>query len=224
MCNAWFCLFVYLFSKFSFFPRMTLVSATSNKNLREVTNKAMKLIKSAFFRYKDQENHKRMYLAAIALQAIQLSLKKYHNFAQEIIHRLRMYFTGTRDAFLSHFEMRSVLYVCFKLSNKLDLFDICCQEFDKLMPECPVKIEPRSLSHLARCRIRQSLRVSHLPLPSAVDSLFLPKILKNFLLGGDEFDITSKNGNSSSHKTVTQSDLASLFSERSTSWMHFSKP
>lgn len=82
--------------------------------------------------------------------------------------------------------------MCFNILNTLDLLDIYSEEFDKLMPECPAKMEPRSLSHLARCQIRKNLKASGLALPVAVNRLPLPKRLKSFVIG-DVLDLSKKD-------------------------------
>ena len=206
-----------------FFSRSYLTKNTpgiSFDDRQRIKKQATELVNGTFLNFGDQENRKRMFLATIAIHGIHLNLVNNccfaHTLAEESMDLLRMYFTATRDAFLSVFEVRSILYACFKLTNKLHLFDIYCQEFSKLMPECPAGMEPRKLTHLARCQIRESLNSSKLPLPIAIDKLLLSKILKRFLLG-EIADISIRRESSSSQNYVTQSELALLLSERHTS-------
>lgn len=134
------------------------------------------------------------------------------DFAEQYINCLRIYFAATYDPFLTIFEVRNILYSCLVTANKLCLFDDYCQEFDKLMPECPVKLEPRKLTDLVRCQIRKNLSFSELPLPKAMEKLHLPNILRSFVLG-DIIDISRNSGNHSAERAVTQSELSEMLLE-----------
>lgn len=92
-----------------------------------------------------------------------------------------MYFSVTPDPFIPIFEVKSVLYACFFVLNKLHLFDKYVEEFHNLIPECPVYMNPCKLIHLAGCQIRENLKVSKFPLPAAIEKLDLPKRLKNII-------------------------------------------
>lgn len=170
----------------------------------------MKLAIDTFFRCKGQASYKRVFLAAVAIKAIVYSLKKQCQLAKDYIRCLKMYFSATRDPFLAVFEVRSLLYVCLSVTNKLHLFDIYTEEFDELMPECPAKTEPRKLTDLARCQIRENLKACKLPLPEAIEQLHLPKILKSFVLG-EEPDKSRKTEHASAQNAVTQSELDEMF-------------
>lgn len=154
-----------------------------------------------------------MYLVGCGLHAVKDSLKKEHVQAEEFISSLKMYFSATPDPFVTIFEVRCVLHALFTLLNKLDLFDEYFEEFEMLMPECPAGREPRTLSHLARCQVRQNLKASNLPLPVAVDKLGLPRIIKSFILG-DGMNFPKKSLNVSSQNVVTKKELAEFLSER----------
>lgn len=143
----------------------------------------MKLTTDAFFHCKGQQSYKRILFAAVAIKAITFSLKNQCQLAKDYMSCLKMYFSATRDLFLTLFEVRSLLYVCLNVPNKLHLFDIYTEKLDELMPECPAKTEPRKLIDLARCQIRENLKVSKLPLPEAIERLHIPNILKSFVLG-----------------------------------------
>lgn len=86
------------------------------------------------------------------MHAINFKIIEMHGLTEKFMGRLRMYFSVTLDPFLSIFEVRSVLYACFKVLNKLHLFDKFTQEFDNLMPECTELKNPRKLAHLAACK------------------------------------------------------------------------
>ena len=191
-----------------------LDDSSAARDLNYVTKEAMKFIKIVFLHYGDQVNHKRLYLAIRAIHALYLNLHQEHKLSKQIITNLRIYFNGTGDAYLSTFEVRSVLYASFMLTNKFNLFDTYCQEFDKIMPECSAEAKPGrlpNLSQLARSQIWRNLSASNLPLPLAIEKLVLPKRIKNFL-SGKVFDI-SRNG--SSEKAVIQSEPALLLFEQS---------
>ena len=179
-----------------------------------LTLEAIQLTKTVFLPYEDQESNKRMFLAIRAISAVKLSLQQDPDF-ENVIRNLRIYFTGTGDAYLSVYEVRSVLYVCLILTKNLKFFDLFCQEFDKLMPECPAKMELRklpNLTQLARRQIWRNLSSSKLPLSTAVEKLNLPKSIKSYL-SGEVFDISR---NVSSDKAVTQSELALMLFNRTT--------
>lgn len=144
---------------------------------------ALKLARDKLFQYKDQQFYKRVYLALVAILAIQHNLNMENDLAEQYISCLRIYFAATRDPFLAIFEVRCILYSFLVTANKLCLFDDYCQEFNKLMPECPAKLEPRKLTDLVCCQIRENLSFSKLPLPKATEKLLLPNILKSFVLG-----------------------------------------
>lgn len=173
---------------------------------------ALKLAKDKFFRCKDYQFYKRVLLASVAIQAIQYSLNNKKGLAEQCINCLRIYFAATRDPYLTIFDVRSILYSCFVTTDTLYLFDDYCQEFDKLMPECPAKFEPRKLTDIARCQIRENLNVSKLTLPEATEKLHLPKILKSFALG-NVIVIPRKSGNVSTQRAITQSELSEMFLE-----------
>lgn len=80
------------------------------------------------------------------------------------------------------------------------------------MPECPAKLEPRKLTDLVRCQIRENLSFSKLPLPKATEKLLLPSILKSFVLG-DIIDISRNSGNHSAERAVMQSELSEMLLE-----------
>lgn len=168
------------------------------------------MLKNSVFRFTEEsEISKRIYFAGCAVNAIEYSLKKEHGQAEELISRLKLYFTVTRDPFLTIFEVRCLLYASFILLDKMNLFNQYSEELDKLIPNCPVKPEPRMLAHHARCQIRDNLKASDYALPIAVEKLGLPKILKNFVLG-DVFDISVRKRNASSQNSVTKTELARL--------------
>lgn len=177
------------------------------------------ILKKIFFRTKeDGQIYKRMLLVGIALHAVAWSLHaSHHNLepdqADNFIGCLRMYFSATCDPYLTVFEVRSVLYTCCILLNKEYLFDAYAEEFDNLMPESPANMEPRKLTDLIRCQIRQNLEMSNIPLPSAVEKLPLPKLLKDFVVG-HVTDISRFHHHASSKHTVTKSELAALFYQR----------
>lgn len=156
------------------------------------------LIKNNLYSCNSKEGNKRLLLAMLAILDIAFKIKKYY-FLTGYINSLRMYFAATCDPYLTIFEVRSILYECFDISNTLHLLDIYSGEFDKLMPECPAKMEPRSLSHFARCQIRKNLKVSGLALPVAVNKLPLPERLKSFVIG-DVLDLSRKDVTVSAQK------------------------
>lgn len=172
-------------------------------------------MKNAFGRLQVRDTYKRVFFATQALNAILFNLRKEHSEAEGQISCLKMYFTAAPDSFLSILEMRIVLYACFSTANKLELFDDYCEKIDKLLPWCPVNLEPRKLIDLARIQVRQNLSVRNLPLPVKVEKLIIPNTLKSFLIG-DEFDISGKTGNVSTQQPITQSQLAELHFERDT--------
>lgn len=179
-----------------------------------VSEEVVKLLKKSFFRFKEEsEIFKRVYLIGCALNAVQYSLQNKHPIAKNLIRCLCMYLSATRDPFLSTFEVRNVLYIIFIVLNKLYLFEQYSQEFDKLMPGCPAKTEPRSLIHLARCQVRQNLKLSNCSLPAAMNKLGLPKNLKSFVVG-NELVISKKNGKASPQNAVKKSGLLELLLER----------
>lgn len=152
----------------------------------------------------------------IALHAISSSLNAiHHNLepypAEKFFDGLRMYFSATTEPFLTIFEFRSVLYACCALWNKEHIFEVYCQEFDNLMPESPAYTEPRKLTDLTRCQVRENMKMSNVPLPAAVDKLPLPKILKSFVTG-DVTDLSRKRVNA--QNVVTKSELEAMFHRR----------
>ena len=179
----------------------------SHDRASEFKDSAIAFVKDVFFPlYNGRLFHQRMFLVAVALTAIRYSLTDNRSLAEQHISCLKMYFAGIRDAYLSIFEVRSVLYACLKTTDKLHLFDSHSEGFHKLMPECPAKIEPRKLVHLARCEVRENLKKSNLPLPSAIDKLDLPKVLKSFLLG----EIADVKRNEELHYSQTSPTLLEL--------------
>lgn len=173
----------------------------------------VKLLRNSLFRSEGKAKvYKRLYLVGCALHAIKDSLRKEHVQAEQFIRNLKIYFSATSDPFLTVFEVRCVLYALFTLLNKLDLFDEYSEEFEMLMPKCPVRTESRTLTDLARCQVRQNLKLSNLPLPAAVNKLTLPNILKSFILG-DVMSVSRKRANVSSHNVVTKVKLAEFLSE-----------
>lgn len=169
----------------------------------------MDFLKSFFRGNEDGEFHRRLFFVGIALNAVLFNLKQDYKQVEKLIDCLRTYFSATSDLYLTIYEVRSILYGALVLLNQPQLFDIYSQEFDNLMPECPGMFEPRKLSHIARCQIRENLKASKLPLPAAVEKLQLPQIIKSFV-ACDMFEFPSKNGNTSAKKAVTKSELEKL--------------
>lgn len=169
------------------------------------------LLKCSFF-CPEEEFYKRLLFVGCALEAVRQNLQERQDRAENFINCLKMYFSATRDPYLSSFEVRAVLYACFSLLNAIHQFDKYSQEFAKLMPKCPAKMEPRRLEHLARCEIRKNLKASNLTLTEAINKLGLPKVINSFIVG-DVFDMSVNKG-SSSHIAVTKEELAALFFER----------
>lgn len=156
---------------------------SENRDMDYEAVEIMQLAQHAFFRRKNHRCYKRIFLAAVAIKATLLKVNGQQNFAEEYISCLKMYFVATTDVFLSVFEVKSLLYVCFTMIKRLRLYDDFCQEFDKLMPECPTRLEPRKLTDLARCQVRKNLSQCNLSLPEALKKLNLPKRIKSFILG-----------------------------------------
>lgn len=172
------------------------------------------MAKDTLFGCHGQQCYKRIFLAAVAIRAAQYNLNKNNSVAERYISCLRLYFSATLDPLLSTFEVRSLLYSCLSTVNKLELLNGYCHEFYNLMPECPAKLEPRRLCDIARCQVREGLNACKLPLPEAVEKLLLPKSLKSFVLGGDDFDISRKGENFSALRAITQCELAEMLSEQ----------
>lgn len=173
----------------------------------------MNILKCPFF-CPEHQFYKRVFFVVCALEAIRQNLQGRHDRAENFTSCLEMYFSATSDQFLTIFEVRAVLYVCFTLLNETSLYDQYSEEFAKLMPICPAKTEPRRLDHLARCQIRKNLKASNLTLPAAINKLGLPKTINSFIVG-DALIITRNSGSSSSQNAVTKEELAGLFFERS---------
>lgn len=179
----------------AFFSLRSNISDTDNSSTSDsMAKEVMNLVKHAFFCCKSQKSYKRVYLASTAIQATLFQRRDQHNLAEEYTRCLRMYFEATPDPLISVFEVRNLLYACFFLVKKLRLVDYHYQRFEKLMPECPEKLQPRKLTDLARCQIRKNLSQRNLPLPAAVEKIGLPRRLKSFVVG-DFIDISSKNIN-----------------------------
>lgn len=173
----------------------------------------MNLVKHVFFRCKNRKSYKRVFLAATAIEAISFQTRNQHNLAEEYIRCLRMYFEATPDPLIAAVEVRNLLYACFFLAKKLCLLENYYQTFQKLMPECPEKYQPRKLTDLTRCQIRKSISQSNLPLPAAVEKLSLPKRLKRFVVG-DWIDISNESINVSSQKSIKRSKAAGKIFKR----------
>lgn len=167
----------------------------------------MNLVKHAFFCCKSRKSYKRVFLAATAIEAISFQTRNQDNLAYEYARCLRMYFEATPDPLISVAEVRNLLYACFFLAKKLRLVENYYQTFQKLMPECPEKLQPRKLTDLTRCQIRKNIGQSNLPLPAAVEKLSLPKRLKSFV-EGDWIDTSSESINISSQKAIKRSKAA----------------
>lgn len=180
-----------------------------------MSNVAFQLIRNAFRRFQDRENYKRIFFASVALKLIPFNLSNEYSVAEEHASCLKMYFTATPDPFLSIFEMRCVLYACLFAADKLDVFEDYCQEIEKSLPWCPVNLEPRKLSELARSQVRENMNQCHLSLPVKVEKLCVPNTLRSFILG-DVFDISHKRENVSTQQPITKSQLAELHIGRPT--------
>lgn len=173
--------------------------------------KVVKLLNEVFFRSKEESKiEKKIFLILCALHAVRISLKENGVYTDQLITCLKMYYSSCHDPLITIFEVRCFLYVTFFHMDLLYLFNQYAQEFDRLLPECPAKMEPRKLTHIARCQVRQNLKTSKCPLPAALNKLGLPKTVKNFILG-DLFDISRKNGTVSSQNAVTKEELMRLF-------------
>lgn len=72
-----------------------------------------------------------------------------------------------------------------------------------LMPEYPVRAKLRTVTHLARCQVKQNLKVSNLSLPTAVDKLGLLRILKSFIIG-DVMNFQTNRGHVYHHRMLSQ--------------------
>lgn len=189
------------------------ISDTDNCGSDSMAGDVMNLVKHALFRCKSRKSYKRVFLAATAIQAISFQARNQHNLAEEYISCLRMYFEATPDPLISVFEVRNLLYACLFLVKKLRLVENYYQTFEKLMPECSEKLQPRKLTDLTRCQIRKNLSQTNVPLPAAVEKLSLPKRLQNFVVG-DWIDISSKSINVSLQEAVKRSKVAGQILKR----------
>lgn len=144
-----------------------------------------------FFHSQSLRCYKRIFLASVAVKAISLKLKGKHDAASNLIICLRMYYAATTDPLISGLEVKDLIYVCCTLLEKLHRYDELCQMFDTLMSECPAKLEPRKLSHLSRCQVRQNLTKCNVLLPAAIEQFCIPTRVKNFILG-DLIDISQR--------------------------------
>ena len=170
------------------------------------------MAKKLFICKSNGDRSRRMFWASVAIRGILLSLKNKNGLAKNHANYLRACFAATTDAYLTVNEVRGLLYACFSVLDKLELFDVYSQEFDKLMPECPVVLEPRKLADLARCQVRQTLIKSSLPLPFVVEKLPLPITLKSFVLGSIIDNSSSrKRKRDSSEEAVGKEKFAKLF-------------
>lgn len=143
----------------------------------------MKLVQRSFLRSKNLRCYKRIFLASVVVKAIELKLMGQRALSYECISCPRMYFTATSDSFLSAFEVKSLLYGCCTIIKALRHYGKFCQEFDSLMPQCPARLEPRKLTDLARCQIRQNFSKCNILLPVALEELDIPSRVKCFILG-----------------------------------------
>lgn len=150
----------------------------------------MKMAQHAFFRSKTR-SYKRIFLASVAVKAISSKLSEKHNMALNLINCLEIYFTGTPDPLISVSEVKNMLYVCCTKLKILYKYDKLCEVFDTLMPDCPARLEPRKLTHLARCQIRQSLSKCNDFLPAAVEKTGFPYRMERFIVG-DLIDISRR--------------------------------
>lgn len=151
----------------------------------------MKLAQHAFFRSKTRSCYKRIFLASVAVKAISSKLSEKHNMALNLINCLEIYFTGTSDPLISLSEVKNLLYVCCTKLKKLYKYEKLCEVFHMLMPDCPARLEPRKLTHLARCQIRQSLSKCNDFLPEAVEKIGFPYRMERFIVG-DLIDISRR--------------------------------
>ena len=185
---------------------------TDTTRVDSMTDEAVNMAKKLFICESNGDRTRRMFWASVAIRAILLSLKNKNGLAKDHVNYLKACFAATTDEYLTVYEVRGLLYACFRVLDKLELFDAYCQKFDKLMPECPVVLEPRKLADLARCQVRQTLIKSNLPLPFAVEELPLPVTLKSFVLGNIiDNSISRKRKRDSSEEAVGKEKFAKLF-------------
>lgn len=131
---------------------------------------------------------KRLFLVVLAINVVSSKLEGYRrgimsrDFSNDRVKTLEIYFKTTNEPQLNVTEVRKVLTGCIFDESRRHLVDQWCKDFEDIIPFCTKKYEPRRLSHLCRCQVRQNYYGSESTLPAVIGKLNLPKVIKDFLL------------------------------------------
>ena len=131
---------------------------------------------------KDCPSFRRILILLFMINIISLKAQGCdHHFLHNYIECLRMYFHIVPDPYPTYEEVKRLLVGYLGEINELRFLEPFCTDLERYFPESLNHHQPRSLTHLSRCVVRETLR-KYGPLPTIVNSLSLPKIIKEYLV------------------------------------------
>ena len=166
-----------------YFCRFAIYKATGRRSHTENVDSVILLEKSPNFLGLADEGTpclRRILILLMQINAVSWSVQSCC-FLQEYIEGLHLYFEMVPDPYPSLEEIKRLLTGYLGHVNKSELLVPVYKELVRLFPGSSKSYEPRSMSHLARCQVRQTLRKRG-PLPIVVKNLVLPKRIKNYIL------------------------------------------
>lgn len=98
---------------------------------------------------------------------------------QQKVVCLKILFEFIRDPYITSAEVRCILRLlgCTSKNLRHKIIDV----FETYFPESRQPRQPRSLKHLCRCQVRESLKAAGM-YPKSVEMLHIPQLLKSYIL------------------------------------------
>lgn len=121
-----------------------------------------------------------------ALKAVQLKRQEDPSL-QDYVQCVKLYFSATSEPFVSADELKEFLFHLFQHPSQSGYLYHIVQDFKTLFhPISSKPYSPRTLTHLCRCTVRNSLYGKKTVLVKMLEELNIPCTLKSLLLGAEE--------------------------------------
>ena len=120
----------------------------------------------------------------LIIRGIDVVLRILQGENSESVECFRLYFETVSDSFLLVPEVEGFLKCLtsyYYIEDNVNV-GMMVNTFQAIYPESGFLYEPTTLQHMCRCTVREILGAHEIPLPFAVERIFIPKHIEKYVL------------------------------------------